>query len=1015
MSDYNVTAILTANAKSLIAGMKEAQASVQEFGKSTTSIGTSVPALLNGIGKGLTVGLTAPITAGFAASIKASSDFESALTGVAKTTDLSGKELEAMGTAIKNMAREVPASTTEIAAVAEAAGQLGISKENIMGFTRTMIDMGEATNLTADEAATAFARFANITQMPQTEMSNLGSTVVALGNNFATTEKEIVDMGMRLAATGTQIGLNQAEIMGLATAMSSVGINAEAGGTAMSTTMKKINSAVVGSSEKIKYFEQNISGATGITAAEFCTAMEAGGKSAENMSNRLGIVPKYAKELAKDLMKSTVSLDGFAQVAGMSAEEFSEVWRTKPTEALEAFISGLQKVVESGGDVNGVLSDLGITGIRETDTLNRLAGAGDMLHQAFDMANESFSKNTALSNEAAQRYATFASQVRTLWNTIKEVGVVIGDMLIPYVQKAVEFIGNLVTSFLELDPSAQKAIVVIAGIAAAIGPLLVTLSKIPKTIENIKGGFEVLKLGVAAFKKLETTARLSFLLIKYIAKESLAGIGPMFAKLGGFAKAAFGIIMAHPFIAIATAAAVAIGLIIANWDKIGPIVSQVWEGIKTKAAETWTAITEGVSAFIEGFKAVWESIPEFFSNLWAGITEGITTAFDGAKEAIVNVWDGIKTAVVEKVSSIKDGIMQALEPISGNIENIWNGIKTATQAAWDIVKNVVVGAGLVILQTITGDFKGAVDSAKQIWDNLKQATQTAWEAIKDIIKNAIEAASTVISTVTAKIKEVITTAWNNVKEKTTSVWNSIKEAIKQAWENIKESVKTSIENVKTSIKDGFDQAKQNISTAVENIKKTVSEGFTNVLTTIKTKLSELPGTIKTAFTNAINAAKSFISQAIQVGRDLINGFIRGIKEMASNLASAAKEAVGNAITAAKKKLGIASPSRVFKDIGFYTVKGFAVGLTDNAKMAANAMNKVIDPLTGTSVDIGSNLADINGQAKNAIDYTITDKLGGQKQSQTLILKLGNKDFKAFIEDITDLQGQEIKLQEVYGI
>lgn len=933
MSDYNVTAILTANAKSLIAGMKEAQASVQEFGKSTTSIGASVPGMLNGIGKGLTAALTVPITAGFAASVKASSDFESALTGVAKTTNLSGKELEAMGTAIKNMAREVPASTTEIAAVAEAAGQLGISKENIMGFTRTMIDMGEATNLTSEEAATAFARFANITQMPQTEMSNLGSTVVALGNNFATTEKEIVDMGLRLAATGTQIGLNQAEVMGLATAMSSVGISAEAGGSAMSTVMQKINTAVLSSSDKVQ---------------------------------------------------------GFAKVAGMSATEFSTAWREQPTVAIEAFIQGLKKIQDSGGDVNGALKELGINGLREVDTLARLAGAGDMVSQAFDMANESFSQNTALSDEAAQRYGTFASQVKTLWNSIKEVGVVIGDMLLPYVQQAVDFIGNLVKGFLELDPSAQKAIVVIAGIAAAIGPLLVTLSKIPKTVENIQTGFGLLSKGLGL-------------------------LGGGFTKLGGFAKAAFGIIMAHPFVAIAAAAAVAIGLIIANWDKIGPIVAQVWEGIKTKASETWTAITEGVTAFIEGFKAAWEAIPEFFSNLWTGITEGITTAFDGAKEAIATVWDGIKTAVVEKVTGIKDGIMQALEPITGNIKNIWNGIKTATQAAWDIVKNLVIGAGLIILQTITGDFKGAVDSAKQIWENLKQATQTLWTAIKDIIKNAIEAASTVISTVTAKIKEAITTAWNNVKETTTSVWNSIKEAIKQAWDNIKESVKTSIENVKTAIKDGFDQAKQNISTAVENIKKTVSDGFKNVLTTIKNTLRELPGTIKTAFTNAINAAISFITQAVQVGRDLINGFIRGIKEMASNLASAAREAVGNAITAAKKKLGVASPSKVFKEIGFYTVKGFAVGLTDNAKMAANAMNKVIDPLTGTSVDIGSNLADINGQAKNAIDYTITDKLGGQKQSQTLILRLGNKDFKAFIEDITDLQGQEIKLQEVYGI
>ena len=181
--------------------------------------------------------MTMPAVAGMGIAIKSSVDWEQALAGVAKTTNMSGSELNKMGNEITKMSNTMPFAATEIAGVAEAAGQLGIKKQDITSFTRTMMNLGVATNL-ADEAATEFARFANAANMPIKDVDRLGSTVVALGNSTATTEKEIVEMAQRLAGAGAQAGFSSDEIMSVSAAMSSVGIEAEAGEQYRRTTKK---------------------------------------------------------------------------------------------------------------------------------------------------------------------------------------------------------------------------------------------------------------------------------------------------------------------------------------------------------------------------------------------------------------------------------------------------------------------------------------------------------------------------------------------------------------------------------------------------------------------------------------------------------------------------------------------------------------------------------------------------------------------------------------------------------
>lgn len=348
----------------------------------------------------------------FASCAQASMDFESAITGVAKTTDLTDEELAAMSDSIKALSTEIPATTEEIAAVTEAAGQLGIQKDALLDFTEIMTMLGTATNMTADEAATSLARFANITGMATDNYGRLGSVIVDLGNNFATTESEIVAMGTRLASAGKLAGLTEPEIMALAAAMSSVGIEAEAGGTAMTQTLNAIEKTVA----------------------------------------------KGGDDLAE-----------FARIAGMSSEEFSSAWKNDAMSALTSFIGGLGKLDEQGESTVLVLEDLGLTGIRQSNMLKALGLAADQMTGAVNTANTAWQQNTALTNEANKRYATAQSRLTMMQNAYNNLKVAIGDAYTPALSEAYGVgtkVLNEITKFVQANPGVVAAI---TGLSTALG------------------------------------------------------------------------------------------------------------------------------------------------------------------------------------------------------------------------------------------------------------------------------------------------------------------------------------------------------------------------------------------------------------------------------------------------------------------------------------------------------------------------------------------------------------------
>lgn len=418
-----------------------------------TQMSQSAQQTATSVGRSMVV-IGAAIVAASALTVKAAIDWESAWTGVTKTVDGTPEELAAIEDGLRGLAKVLPASHTEIAAVAEAAGQLGVQSKNVVAFTKTMIDLGETTNLSANDAATALARFMNVMGTSQDKVSNLGSAVVELGNNYATTEAEIVAMASRLSGAARQVGLTEGQTVGLAAALSSVGIEAEAGGSAVSKVMIDIAASV-----------------------------DKGGERVEK----------------------------FAKVSGMSADEFSKKWKTDPGAALAAFVKGLADAESQGGTTLGMLEELGITETRMRDALLKSAAASDQFTAAMKTGDKAFDDNIALQNEAQKRYDTTASKIDMAKNAFVDMAIGMGEQLLPAVVAVADGVQSLSGFIGGMPPEVQGTIAVLGlltgGIILVGGVMLIAVPKIvafKQAVSSLKDEFPKATANASKFSNFLT-------------------------------------------------------------------------------------------------------------------------------------------------------------------------------------------------------------------------------------------------------------------------------------------------------------------------------------------------------------------------------------------------------------------------------------------------------------------------------------------------------------------------------
>lgn len=405
---------------------------LEETGEKWQKIGDSV----NTITKPFQVVATG-LAAGGVAAAKFAIDFEDNFANVEKTVDGTPEQLEEVRQGIIDLTttgidgrNAIPQTTAQLTELAAAGGQLGIETENILEFTETMAQMGTATNLAGEEGAKTLARFMNVTGTSQDQVKNLGSAIVELGNNFATSESEIASLAMRMGSTGSVVGISAQDILGYSTALSSLGMEAEAGGSAVSRIWMDMQSAVASGGE---------------------------------------------------------TLTEFAKVSGKSSEEFAAQWKKDASGAFLDFLTGLSK----SEDQVKALSDLGFNNIYDIQALQRLAsqeGIG-LVTEALQRSNTAWEENIALQEEFDAKADTTASQIQITKNNLVEAGRSIGEAFLPIITDVSSDISDFAQGIANMSDEGKESLintaVGLAGVGAAAKVVTGTVKDVGDFVEAL--------------------------------------------------------------------------------------------------------------------------------------------------------------------------------------------------------------------------------------------------------------------------------------------------------------------------------------------------------------------------------------------------------------------------------------------------------------------------------------------------------------------------------------------------
>lgn len=419
--------------------------------KAKSSAWSSAFGLIGAAAKIGFAGVVGALGAGIAASIS----FEKAWAGVRKTVDATPARLERLRGEFRQLAKEIPISVNELAKVGETAGALGVATESILTFTKVTAELGSTTNVSSDQAATALGQLSNVLKLTEKDYERFGSTLVDLGNKGASTESQILDIASRAGAAGKLIGLSTPDILAWGSAVASLGIETEAGGSALqffflqaSKVINEVSKTGPPSARAMAEAQMKVT----LAYENQTRAIKKHGKASHEAQQASLSLMKAQDGLEKLVHGTGAALETMAKTAGVTVAEFKRLYAEDATKALSLFLTGLGKL--PAGAQQGVLAIEKLNNIRVIRAILGLANNAGELNRQLTVGETAWQENVALANAAGKRYETTAAQLSILKNIFFDMLIEIGDSLNPAVKvlvhalqvdlpKAGAFIGSL--------------------------------------------------------------------------------------------------------------------------------------------------------------------------------------------------------------------------------------------------------------------------------------------------------------------------------------------------------------------------------------------------------------------------------------------------------------------------------------------------------------------------------------------------------------------------------------------
>ena len=858
----------------------------------------------------------------------------------------------------------------------------------------------------------------------EAQMSRVKAISGATGSSFEELRQQAIDLGAKTAfsakesAAGMEnlasAGFNAKEIMeampGLldlaavsggdvalasenaATALRGFNLDASQSGHVANVFAKAAadtNAEVGDMGEAMKYIAP-VANSMGLSIEEVSAAIgimsDAGIKGSQAGTSLRGALSRLAKptdamqakmdELGLSFYDSEGKMKPLKDQIGMLKDAFKGLTPEQQQNALvtlygQESLSGMLALIDKGPDKLGKL----------TDSLKNSDGAADKM--------------------ARTMQDNMNSSLEQMMGALESAAIVIQKVMAPAVRKIADAVSGMVDMFVSAPEPVQKMIVVIGLIVAAIGPLLVIFGQAVVTIQRVKVGFMALQAGLALMETSLAAVILPVLgIVAAIAAVIVIGVlvYKNWDKIVAFGKKAWANIT--KFVSDAAKA------IKEKWGDITQWFSDTWNNIKNGAKGLWDGTIQGAKDAVDSVKNAWNGIKEWFANLWKGTISGLSSA-----------WDSVTTTLAPFVETIKTIFQPILDFFSG----LWGQVQTIFGSAWEIIKTVVMGPVLLLIDLITGDFNQFKEDFAMLWQTLFTNIQTLvttyvqiivgfftawgqtvsniWTTVVDTIQSLWGSFTTWVINMAKSIVDGIVNGWNSFKQGTIDLWNATIQWVKDTWASFKQWVIDSANAIVDGVKQGWENLKQ----GTIDLWNGMINGLKGIWDGLKQSVSNLIDNVKTTFNNLKNI------NLLDIGKAIIDGLVKGLKKkwedgmkFISGIGKWIREHKGP--IRKDRKLLTPAGNAIMTGLnsgltgGFRNVQSNVSGMGD---MIANAIN------SDYSVDIGANVAAANRSISSQVSHDVNLNQG--KQPASFTVKLGNQIFKAFVDDISNAQGQAINL------